>query len=292
MQMPGQFPSFCPAFGEPLQIVDDLGETVVFEAPASRIVSIYAGHTENLIAIGARGSILAIGHEAESGLGLTVPSFGARPGIERVIALSPDLVLTRPMMARAQEHFYSALKSFGVRVVALDPPSWEEFPGYIALLGKMTGRSESGAMASEATRGKFQGASAGASRKGVFLVTNGRTMATCAPDSWAAHIIEAAGFRNAARGAVPVSPGSSVASFGAERLLAADADVDVILLQQGAMNTIRAEDFMSDPRFSALRAVRGRMVFDIPEAEISRPSLLRLENGAVRSLRDLVAGGN
>jgi iron complex transport system substrate-binding protein len=117
-------------------------------------------------------------------------------------------------------------------------------------------------------------------------------MATCTPDSWAAHVLLSAGFRNAAERAKPVSPGSVIASFGAEFVIAANEEIDVILLQQGAMNTVSASDFMKDSRFAGLKAVRNGMVFDVPEADVSRPSLERLGKGVLRSLRErVVAGG-
>ncbi|MDR1137879.1 MAG: ABC transporter substrate-binding protein [Synergistaceae bacterium] len=270
-------------------MTDDMGELVVTDKKSPRIVSLYAGHTENLIAIGARERIVAIGHDGEE-WGLSVPVLGAKPGIEQLAALAPDIVLTRPMMARSQGFFYNALKTFGISVVALDPPEWDDFGRYIELLGFVSGIGDGvGKMASDIM--KDVASEAGEKGDvGVFLVTNGRTMATCTPDSWAAHVIETAGFRNAARGAVPVSNGSVIASFGAERLLASDGEIDIILLQQGAMNTTRAEDFISDPRFSSLSAVKNGMIFDVPEKDISRPSLLRLKR-AVHALRELVSAG-
>jgi iron complex transport system substrate-binding protein len=130
----------------------------------------------------------------------------------------------------------------------------------------------------------FAGLSSG---KKFFLVTVGRTIATCTPDSWAARLIEAAGLKNAAYDAKPISPESVVASFGAENLLERGEEIDVILLQQGSMNALTADEFMRDARFSSLRAVRGKMVFDVPESDISRPSLSRLEDRTIESLRKL-----
>ena len=108
-----------PAYA--LEITDDLGRAVVLERPAARIVSLYAGHTENLTAIGAGGSIVAAGQGTE-GLSPDIPLLGSKPGIEQIAAVFPDIVLTRPMMARSQESFYEALDSFGIKVLALDPP--------------------------------------------------------------------------------------------------------------------------------------------------------------------------
>jgi iron complex transport system substrate-binding protein len=275
--------SFCSE-GLNKRVIDDMGEIIVPKGRVPRIVSLYAGHTENLVAIGASGSIVAIGH-GDDGLGLSVPVLGNKPGIEQILALNPGIVLTRPMMARSQEPFYSALKEMGINVAALDPPTWNEFPGYIEKLRMIAGVEGGEVFAFDAIA--ELGADPGR-EIGVFLVTNGRTMATCTVDSWAAHIMRLAGFRNVAADVAPLAEGSVIAGFGAERLLASDAEIDAVLLQQGAMNTTTAEDFMNDPRFMKMRAVRNGMVFDVSEPDISRPSLLRLENGIVRALRDLV----
>jgi iron complex transport system substrate-binding protein len=88
--------------------------------------------------------------------------------------------------------------------------------------------------------------------------------------------MEMAGFSNAATDVKPVSGGSVIAALGAERLLALDKSIDVILLQRGAMNSVSASAFMADSRFTTMRAVRNGMAFDVDEADISRPSLLRL----------------
>jgi iron complex transport system substrate-binding protein len=270
-----------------LCLTDDMGKPIVADKISPRIVSLYAGHTENLIAIGARDFIVATGHESGD-LGLSVPVLGAKPGIEQLAALEPDVVLTRPMMARSRGFFYDALETFGMRVVALDPPKWDDFGRYIKLLGFVAGIGDEAEKTAAAVMGEIAPGAAAEESLSVFLVTNGRTMATCTPDSWAAHVIETAGFRNAAHGAVSVADGSVIAAFGAERLLASDGEIDVVLLQQGAMNTTRAEDFMNDPRFSSMRAAKNGMIFDVPEEDISRPSLLRLKR-AVQALRELIS---
>ena len=273
--------------GSQLQITDDMGDIIILDMPVSRIVSLYVGHTENLIALGAGGSLIAIGHDTGD-LGLSVPILGQKPGIEQIVALQPDLVLTRPMMARSQGPLYGTLKAMGIPVMALDPPTWDGFPGYVETLRKIAG----GETAKKITLDNMIVPDNEIRHKlSVFLVAVGRTMATCTEDSWAAHILELAGFKNAAAGATPLAQGSVVAGFGAERLLALGEDIDAILLQHGAMNTTSALDFKRDPRFASLRAVREGMVFDVSEADISRPSMLRLERGVVESLREMVYAG-
>lgn len=277
-------------------VKDDLGDTVVFDLPAFRIVSLYAGHTENLLAIGAGEKLVAASQSDEKGVVGTLPRLGTKPGVEQIVALKPDLVLTRPMHVRAQGALYDRLRATGIRVLAFDPPGWKEFGGYIELLGKITGREREAKKAfvesfgSRETPKKRSVPDEKSARPGVFLVTNGRAITTCTPDSWAAHIIEQAGGRNVASGARAVTSGSVVASFGAERLLASEGKIDVVLLQQGSMNTLSAADFMSDKRFAKMKAVRSRRVFDVSEADISRPSLLRLQRDVVASLRRILLG--
>lgn len=278
-----------PACGVPIRILDDLGVETLLDAPAKRVVSLYAGHTENLIAIGAREALVAASQADDRDVVAALPRLGAKPGVEQIVALKPDLVLTRPMMARAQSDLYERLRALGVKVVAIDPPAWEEFPAYIGLLAEAT-VGDPARWREEARLATVSADGGDRELPGVLLITNGKTMATCAPDSWAAHVLAAAGCRNAAPNARPVSGGSAIAAFGAERMLVADAAIDVVLLQQGAMNALRAADVLSDPRFASMRAVRAGRVFDIPEEDISRPSLLRLRMGVVRELAEIVQG--
>ncbi|MDR3229900.1 MAG: ABC transporter substrate-binding protein, partial [Synergistaceae bacterium] len=256
-----------------IEVQDDMGTSVAFDGPALRIVSLYAGHTENLIAIGAGDRLVAASNGDDPEITGALPRLGVKPGVEQIAALRPDLVLTRPMSVRAQAALYERLRSLGVKVLAIDPPAWDEFPAYIEFLLRLAGDENPDLMAGEARR--LMDAPQSGDRRGAVLITNGRNMATCTGDSWAAHIMERAGFSNAAEGAAPLTSGGVIAAFGAERLLAADKDIGVVLLQQGAMNTVRASDFMGDPRFSGMRAVRAGNVFDVSEADISRPSLLR-----------------
>jgi iron complex transport system substrate-binding protein len=273
-----------------MEITDDIGFRVELEAPVTRIISLYVGHTENLIAIGAGGRIVAASSGDDPKLLENIPLLGAKPGLEQIISLKPDIVLTRPMQARSQEALYGRLRSMGVRVLAIDPPTWDEFPKYIALLSELVGDPDPGLVSEEAKR-LLSADPPSAGQVNAILITNGRSMATCTPDSWAAHMLALAGFRNVASDVSGVSPGSVIAGFGAERLLSSSKNIEVVLLQQGAMNTMRAADFVSDPRFSVMKAVREGKVFDVAEADISRPSLLRLRSGVVRDMGKLVTSG-
>ena len=66
---------------ESFEVRDDLGSSVAFDAPAARIVSLYAGHTENLIAIGAKGKLVAVSQADDAKITGSLPRLGIKPGI-------------------------------------------------------------------------------------------------------------------------------------------------------------------------------------------------------------------
>jgi len=274
--------------GAAITVKDALGREVTLPGPASRIVSLYAGHTENLIALGARESLAACSVTDDKKLVSGLPRLPLRPGVEQIAALKPDLVLVRSMQANAQTPLFMKLRSLGVHVLVLDPPAWNEFASYLELLGRLSGRGKEAKKASLRAKKLMNQRPGRAGGVGVFLVAQGRTLATCESGSWAARMLALAGGRNVAAGAKPLSPGSALAPFGPERLLASDAEIDAIVLQQGAMNGMTAKEFSRDPRFESMRAVRAGRVYEVSEADISRPSLLRLE-ASVDNLRKLFA---
>ena len=276
---------FCATADAGIALKDDLGRAVNLKGPASRIVSLYAGHTENLVAVGAQKNLVAVSITDDRKIVGDLPRLPLKPGVEQIVALRPDLVLVRSRQANAQMPLFEKLESLGVPVLVLDPPSWGEFVPYLELLGRLAGH-ESEAKTAAARAKKLMSAAVKSTPVGVFLVVQGRTMSTCDSDSWAAHVVALAGGRNVAAGAKPMSSGSTIAPFGVERLLAADGEIETILLQQGAMNGTTAHEFAADPRFAKMGAVRAGRLYDVSEADISRPSLLRLEAG-VNSLRKI-----
>lgn len=279
---------FCTTANAAMEVTDDLGRVVRLEKPASRIVSLYAGHTENLIAMGARENLVAGSVTDDKKLVGSLTRLPLRPGVEQIAALQPDLVLARSMQANSQMPLFTKLGSLGIPVLVIDPPSWEGFIPYLELLGRISGREDTARSAAEKARKLMTSKSGKRHSVGVFLVAQGRTLSTCEPNSWASRMLALAGGRNIASGAKPLTPNSALAPFGPERLLAADGEIDAIVLQQGAMNGTTAQEFSADLRFAKMRAVRTGRVYDVSEADMSRPSLLRLEK-SVETLRKIFA---
>jgi iron complex transport system substrate-binding protein len=257
------------------------------QAAPRRIVSLYPGHTDNIIALGMGGRLVAVSRNETRDLWgpetFDLPSLPQKVGAEAILALKPDAVFLRSLVARMNPHLSDVLERAGVAVHVIDPPSWEGFEEYLTHLAAILGTSPDAAREKLAALRDSIADAAKASAHGkraplVFLEATSKELHTCAPGSWAARLIELAGGVNTASLAVPLREGSSLAPWGVERVLeSASSGLDVYLVQQGAMNAASLEEVRERPWFAALRA-RPHLAA-VPESCLSRPSLLGLEKG-------------
>ena len=281
------FPVPCRAAG--ITVVDDAGRTVVLAAPAERIVSFYAGHSENILALGGAGRLVGIAEGDDETLFPGVPRLPMRADAERILALAPDLVLVRPLAESVNEGVLRTLERSGVPVVSLSPPIPETMEAYLERLSSLLG-AEGGVNLWKETLAllKAQIPPVDAARPLVFLETSAKGLRTCAPGSWAALLLSLAGGVNAAASAVPLRPESPLANWGEERLLALAAEgLDVYIVQTGAMNPVTEADVLARPW---IKGVHGAEIVLLPEEDISRPSLLRMKT-SVEMLRAIFERG-
>ncbi|MEG1824481.1 MAG: ABC transporter substrate-binding protein [Cloacibacillus sp.] len=249
---------------------------------ASRIISLYPGHTDNIIALGGAAKLIGVSRNDDEETLPQLPRFSGKSGAEELLALKPDLVLTRGLAERQNPQLRGVLERAGVKVAALEPPEWDGFGGYLRELAKLIGADPAKAEAKlSAARGAIAKNAAKYSKgkkPAVFIEATEKELHTCSPDSWAAKLIELAGGVNAARAAKPIREGSAIAPWGLERILksAASGSIDFYIVQQGAMNGADLKSLRARPWFSALKGVKTAA---LPEGELSRPSLLGLEAG-------------
>ena len=258
------------------------------DAEARRIVSLYPGHTDNIVALGEEKRLVAISKNDD---GETLPQlkrFSARSSAEEILALKPDLVLTRGLAERQNPQLRSVLERAGVRVVSIEPPQWDDFASYLRELAELIGCDPEAAEAKLKKIRKSIAAEASKRSKGkkpaVFIEATAKELHTCSPGSWAAKLIELAGGRNAAADAKPIRSGSAIAPYGLERILkaAAAGEIDVYIVQRGAMNAADMDALAARPWYTALKDIKTAVV---PENELSRPSLLGLEAGGRRLIK-------
>ncbi|MBR1672110.1 MAG: ABC transporter substrate-binding protein [Fretibacterium sp.] len=251
-----------------------------------RVISLYPGHTDNVLALG--GELIGVSENDSPALGL--PRFSPRAGAESLLALRPDLVLTRGLAERMNPGLSKILAQAGVRVESIEPPSWDAFPAYLRRLAGLLGLDpEAGVARLGALRREIEERAESARRASggdaprVVIEATSRELHTCLPASWAARLVALCGGVNAAADARPQREGSAVAPWGLERVLKSlDEGLDVYLVQRGAMNGATLEDVRARPWAGALAGVR---LAEMPEAELSRPSLLGLERGGEELLK-------
>lgn len=244
-----------------------------------RVISLYPAHTENITALDGASSLIAVSTSDSTELLPDLPRLSPRAGAESFLALSPDIVITRPLARHINPSTYDTLERAGVKVLTLEVPEWADFPGYLTSLARSLGLNPEGALQkfTDITRRIRERVPEGRPRPRVFLEATGRELHTCSPLSWAANVIALAGGENIAYDARPLRPGSALASWGAERILQAADSIDVYIIQTGVMNNASLKDFHAR---AWSRALRPAKVCTIPEKFISRPSLLGLEAGA------------
>lgn len=274
------------------------------ESETLRVISLYPGHSDNIFAMG--GNLVALSENDDDDLLPDLPRVSLRSGAERILALRPDIVVTRPFAERINPNMYDVLRRSGVKVISIDPPKWDVFPEYlitlaeslnlnpingISRLNSILEGSESQTQIS-ADKCKLntskivynsESESTKTNRPRVFLEATSRELHTCAPDSWPARLIALSGGVNIASDAKPLRPESTIAPYGVERVLMNAESIDVYIIQTGAMNPATVNSFKAREWSSALSHAR---VYEIPERYISRPSLLGLEKG-IKILRQI-----
>ena len=268
---------------ERFSIIDDLGQRIHLERPATRIISLYSAHTENLFALGLDAEIIGVGRtESYPPAALKKPCFDYRSDPEKVIAANPDLVLIRPFIQRAHPEFIQLLTQIGIPVAALYPDGFEMFAPYIRKLAILTGRRQK----AETLLQDFfqqietirQRTASISSKMRVYFESVENGYKTVTPDSLPARAISWAGGINIAENVTAIRQGSSIALYGVEQLLEQGEMIDVYLVQQGAMHArATAESVAQRPGFHVIRAVQNKRVYSIDEKLISSPTFRYVE---------------
>ena len=262
----------------PVTFTDDLGKEITVKAPATRIISFYSAHTENLFALGLDEEIIGVGtYDIYPPKARTKPIFDYRSDPEKTIAAAPDLVLIRSFIKRSRPEFVEALEKAGLQVVALYPERFETFDEYIRRLALLTGKT---AYAEQLLKTFHQNIEDIQNRTrnitpkmNVYFESVERGYKTVTPDSMPGQAIAIAGGVNIAQDVTPVKKGSTIATYGVEHILEHADDIDVYLSQRGAMHAGGSVHSISiRPGFYAIKAIQNKRIHVINEKLISSPT--------------------
>jgi iron complex transport system substrate-binding protein len=120
--------------------VDDTGATVHLAEPARRIVSLAPHITENLYAAGAGGRVVGVvDYSDHPEAARRLPRVGnyARPDMEAIVALKPDLVIA--WQSGNADTVVNRLKALGLQVYQSQPDRLEDIPAGIERIGRLAG---------------------------------------------------------------------------------------------------------------------------------------------------------
>ena len=245
------------------QIVDDRGQTITLAQPPPRIISLYGGLTEVLVALGLGPQVVARTQGDDCLKGLPTVGTHLQPNVEMILALRPDLVVQGgvpkglPALKR--------LEAEGLVVAMFAPRDFHGLFSVIKRLGILTGQSPAAAALIGSMQEKLAAVArrvAGRRPPRVFFEVRYHNLLAAGRGSLVHDIITRAGGEN-----ILTTP-QKLISFSLEALIQADPEVYVI--QQGPMNR-SPEDIYARPHFQELQAVRQGRVLMVEESLFSRP---------------------
>lgn len=253
-------PSPKAASGFPVRSIDDTGRQVVLKREPLRIVTLLPSFTETVFALGAGAHVVGVDDFSDYPEEVKhLPKLGGAydTQIERVLSLSPDLVLLSDDSKAA-----AVLVKNGVQVWGGSPRKFEDVFRVIEATARLLGRLESGRKLTTNIRRELlaiEKGVAGMPSVSVYYELD-PTPYSVGPDSFIGVLIKKAGGQNIVPGDLGDFP-----KLNPELILAADP---MVIL--GAS----LRDVAARPGWERLAAVKSGRVYDWQSAEgqlLSRP---------------------
>ena len=149
------FAASIAAVAAPVIVRDDTGSTIKLPAPAQRIVSLAPHATELLYAVGAGSRIVGTLDTSDWPVAAkAIPRVGDSRSIdlERILTLSPDLIVTWPWTAPAQ---VEVLRARGIPVFTTMPATIDGIAANLERMGVLAGDPAAGWRESKAFRDRL-----------------------------------------------------------------------------------------------------------------------------------------
>ncbi|GAC1514821.1 MAG: ABC transporter substrate-binding protein [Gemmatimonadaceae bacterium] len=258
-------PRQSPGAG-PFTVVDGARDTVRLIAVATRVVSLLPSATDIVTAIDTPSRIVGRTDYDRGPALRAVPSVGGGldPSIERIVSLSPDLVL---YWAGDRSGLRSRLAAAGIASYAVGTRDTADAFKTIADLGVMLGKQGAATATANAIRNELDSVRRGVVgrvRPTVFYAVSTRPPMTAGPHTFISEIIGVAGGIPALAAVAGDWPQISL-----EQL--ARAQPDIVILPSTAATGARAADLRRQPAWRALAAVREGRVVEVVEDLMNRP---------------------
>ncbi len=261
-------------------VVDDFGDTLRFDAPVLRIVSLNPVTTELLFALGAGGRVVGRTHwdvYPPAAREVSDVGDGMGPNVEAVLGRRPDLVVLYATQSNraARDQLHRA----GVRTVSIRTDHVADLARVATILGAAIGDPAVAARVVDSVTASLDAVRARRETSRhvtAFWHVWDTPLMTIGGGSYLSELLEVAGVRNAFGDATSPSPQVSLEEV-------ARRDPDVILAGPLAAERIRAS-----AAWATIRAVREGRVLVLDTTIVGRPGVRMGE--AARHLRALIIG--
>jgi cobalamin transport system substrate-binding protein len=253
-----------------IKVTDDAGRTVTIAQTPNRIVSLAPSITEDLYALGLGDKVVGTttycNYPPAANNTTKVGGFGT-PNMEKIVSLKPDIVFTGSIN---NETVISALDSYGIPTVVIEPKTLTGILGDLSLIGKITDTTgNSSALVANLTQrlansNATGNATGNATQTRVLYLVWYDPITSAGADTFEGDIIVRSGGINVAKLA-------NVGGYGTiskESIVALNPSV---IIANSAMNSTVIEQVKSDPALTTVDAIKNGKVFVLNSDVISRP---------------------
>ncbi len=261
-------------------VVDDFGDTLRFDVPAERIVSLNPVTTELLFALGAGDRVVGRTHwdlYPPAAREVTDVGDGMGPNVEAVLGQRPDLVVLYATSSNRAAH--DQLRRAGVRTIAIRTDHIADLARVASVLGAAIGDRAVATRVVDSVTASLDAVRARrdtTTRVTAFWHVWDSPLMTIGGGSYLSELLGVAGVGNAFGDATAPSPQVSLEEV-------ARRDPDVILA-----GPLAAERIRKSPGWATIRAVREGRVLVVDTTLVGRPGVRMGE--AARHLRALILG--
>jgi iron complex transport system substrate-binding protein len=247
--------------------VDDAGRKLYIAKPPSRVVSLAPSITEMLFALGLDEQIVGVTEFCNyPAAALSKPKIGyARPSLESLVALRPDLIVAPQEFLRADT--LAKLDELKIPVFLMEAKTLEDILGQIQSLGKIFNRLPASDAVTSAMRARVAEVTArvaSVDKKRVLYVLNSHPLITVGPGSYIHQMIHLAGGIN-----IAAASSSPYPRLNLEVVL--KEDPQVLIFPVGAVESVPKHEQEEWNRWTELSAVRHRQFRDVPSDALNRP---------------------
>jgi iron complex transport system substrate-binding protein len=263
--------------GAAFTVEDDAGQSIAFDKPASRIISLAPHITELLFAAGAGDRVIAADEYSDyPQAARELPRIGSAYALdlEALLALKPDLVIAWKSGNDARQ--VARLRGLGIRVFLSEPRTLDDIPRAIESFGRLAGTETAAQAADAALHARFAQLAARYSKVPpvrVFYEIWSPPIMTINGSHLIDAVLRLCGGRN-----VFAAVGALTPTVTSESVVAANPEV-IIASGTGDARPAFLDAWLDWPRISA---VRHGLVTWIPADLIDRPGP-RIIDGATRA---------